>query len=97
MAPAKIDPTITGMVKAYLGLGYSERLIISTIKKQNIKISKGSINKIKKEKDNLLKSNENLIPKKMPMKKITEQKLEKIGTDDHKFKSTNSKTDGQNT
>ena len=42
-----IDATIEGEVRAFLGLGWSYGKIISELKKKNMKVSKGTIHKIK--------------------------------------------------
>lgn len=56
MGRNKLNPNIVGRVQTFIGLGYSERQIIAILKKENIKISKGSINNIKNGCNNLVRN-----------------------------------------
>jgi hypothetical protein len=48
MGRHQTDPIVVGRVRALLDLKWSERMIIQELKKKNIVVSKGTINRIRK-------------------------------------------------
>ncbi len=78
MGRAKIDPTVEGEVRGLIVAGWSERLIIDHFKKRNIKLSKGTINRIKNRDRKEEETTENRRPKGVDIKKLDQKKIKKL-------------------
>ena len=78
MGRPPIDPIIEGRIRELLDQQWSERKIISFLKKKNLKVSKGLIYNIKNRDENQLKNNENKRPKNNCLKKLSTKDLKTL-------------------
>lgn len=78
MGRPRTDPTVEARVISYCMAGYSDSVILKTLKKDNIKIGKGTLWKIKKRATNPPENKENVDPKSRRPHVLSTRKLKTL-------------------